>query len=54
LFAIASQAGAIQNAKASMPKVEDGLESQFGYIFSVSGPGEDARHRCPRIAPEYL
>jgi hypothetical protein len=35
------QAGALDNAKKDLPKIRDAdNESQFGYIYSVSGPGK--------------
>lgn len=39
-FFRAPKAGAIENAQHELPKIRDHeRESDFGYIFSVSGPG---------------
>jgi V-type H+-transporting ATPase subunit A len=33
-------AGALENAKRDLPKIRDAeRESDYGYIFSVAGPG---------------
>ena len=43
VYYLSYQAGAFENAK-KIKKIIDAKESDFGYVFSVSGPGTSSSH----------